>query len=225
MHNYEAGQINENGKLICGGKTRSGKPCQSSPVVNGSGRCRMHNGHSLRGIAHPKFKTGKYSAYMSAHLVENYEAGRNDNDLLALRDEIAVVDARIMELMDQVKEFDFVSNSKQITDAYRGVMNAIAARDRTKQAKHLADMGKLINGNANAVNTWDGIFEAFDLRRKLVESERKRLVEIQQFMDRTEALQLAQRLLLAVHASVRDVKTLQAIQFEFDRISGYSDLA
>lgn len=46
---------------ICGARTKSGNPCQNLPMKNG--RCRMHGGLSLKGIASKRFKHGKYSKY------------------------------------------------------------------------------------------------------------------------------------------------------------------
>ena len=45
----------------CGAKTRSGTPCKRAPRYNG--RCNLHGGKSLMGIAHPNFKEGRYSKY------------------------------------------------------------------------------------------------------------------------------------------------------------------
>lgn len=51
----------------CGAKTRSGVPCQNAPM--GNGRCRMHGGKSLSGIAHPNYKHGRYSKVWLAQLL------------------------------------------------------------------------------------------------------------------------------------------------------------
>jgi len=45
----------------CYAKTRSGGRCQRWPVPNGSGRCKLHGGASLRGEASGRWKHGKYS--------------------------------------------------------------------------------------------------------------------------------------------------------------------
>lgn len=53
--------MKEKGQAICGAKTRSGKPCKRSPTYQG--RCHLHGGKSLPGIAHPNYKHGWYSKY------------------------------------------------------------------------------------------------------------------------------------------------------------------
>jgi hypothetical protein len=45
----------------CGARTRAGTPCKGLAMMNG--RCRLHGGRSLRGIAHPNYKHGRRSKY------------------------------------------------------------------------------------------------------------------------------------------------------------------
>ena len=43
--------------MSCGAKTRSGNPCQKSPL-QGKARCRLHGGLSLAGKDHPNYQHG-----------------------------------------------------------------------------------------------------------------------------------------------------------------------
>ena len=43
--------------MTCGARTRSGNPCQKSPL-QGKARCRLHGGMSLSGQDHPNFQHG-----------------------------------------------------------------------------------------------------------------------------------------------------------------------
>ena len=45
----------------CGAKRRNGEPCRKAAMANGSGKCRLHGGASLRGKDHPGFKHGDQS--------------------------------------------------------------------------------------------------------------------------------------------------------------------
>jgi hypothetical protein len=55
-------------KTTCGARTRAGGYCKNAPIGD-TGRCRMHGGKSLSGIAHPNYKHGKYSKVWLARLV------------------------------------------------------------------------------------------------------------------------------------------------------------
>ena len=48
------------GWQTCGAKTRSGGRCKNL-AMHPAGRCRMHGGTSLRGLASPRYKHGRYS--------------------------------------------------------------------------------------------------------------------------------------------------------------------
>ncbi|HEX8231006.1 MAG TPA: HGGxSTG domain-containing protein [Chloroflexia bacterium] len=48
--------------MPCNAKTRAGTPCKRSPMF--FGRCNLHGGKSLSGIAHPGYKHGFYSKYL-----------------------------------------------------------------------------------------------------------------------------------------------------------------
>ena len=81
----------------CGARTRSGGTCRRIAMPNG--RCDMHGGKSLRGIAHPQFRTGQRSRYaLSGALEERYTRHLADLDYIALRDEIALATVAIEDL-------------------------------------------------------------------------------------------------------------------------------
>ncbi len=48
------------GSEMCNARTRSGGRCKNAPIYP-AGRCRLHGGKSLRGLASPRYKHGKYS--------------------------------------------------------------------------------------------------------------------------------------------------------------------
>ena len=67
------------GWRTCGARTRSGEPCKNLAMFP-AGRCRMHGGLSLRGLASPRYKHGKYSKDILAQLtnVAAWAAGATD---------------------------------------------------------------------------------------------------------------------------------------------------
>lgn len=93
----------------CGAKTRGGAPCKNAAMPNG--RCRMHGGKTPSGIASPHFKTGRHSKSIPTRLAATYEVSRNDPDLLALNDEIALTDAQIDAVLGELEDGDTESRS------------------------------------------------------------------------------------------------------------------
>src|SRR4051794_17890811 len=89
----------EESRRTCGAHSRrTGGPCQRVPVA-GRTRCRAHGGASLRGAASATFKTGRRGRFLPRRLRERYEQALDDPTMLELRDEIALVDARLSDLL------------------------------------------------------------------------------------------------------------------------------
>ena len=139
----------------------------------------MHGGKSLSGIASATWQTGRYSKVLPGNIATRYETARNDPHLYALRDEVALVDARISEMLGAMAE---------------------------------------INHPPTATKMWPDVLQLIEQRRKLVESERKRLVELQQVL----TLEQAQSMIAAIAESVRrhvsDRAALSAITDDLARL-------
>src|SRR5690606_6632650 len=121
--------------MECGAKRKDGQPCRARAMANG--RCRIHGGKTPTGIALPHTKTGRYSKYLPPDILERYHTALSDNDLLSLRDEIALVDVQIQAVLEAQ------------SDPKAKPEDVIAARAR--------------------------LHELIEQRRRLVETERKRL--------------------------------------------------
>lgn len=141
-----------------------------------NGRCRLHGGLTPAGAAHPAFIHGRYSKYLPTRLSERYRTAATDPDLLALGSEVALLDARLAELVERTNA----------TEA--GVV-------------------------------WAEIVQLVEQRRRLVESERRRLVDLQQYLTAEQALGLITAITASVRRHVHDREALRAISADVARIS------
>ena len=80
---------------------RTGKQCKGWSVP-GRTVCYQHGGATPRGMALPQTKTGRYSRDLPTRLAARYQESLSDPDLLALREEIALIDARLGDLLKRV---------------------------------------------------------------------------------------------------------------------------
>lgn len=191
--------------------------------MKGKRVCLAHGGRSLAGIASPTFKTGVYSKYvLPPRLRERYDAALDDPALLEQRREIALVDARVGDLLARVD----TGESGAIWGALVAAKADLAAAPDT--AKRTAAMGAILEliskGHADH-QAWRELGAALEQRRRLVESERKRLVEMSALMSAEQAMLLMNALLMAVKANVSDRAALGAIQNEFLRLTTRADHA
>src|SRR3712207_2291629 len=111
----------------CGAKTRDGDPCKNAPVT-GRTRCRMHGGKQPVGIARHGTTHGKYSAHLPTRMLATYEQAKADPELLALRDEIALADSRLTELLAQV-------DTGESGATWKATFNALQDFKRANQRK------------------------------------------------------------------------------------------
>lgn len=88
---------------------------------------------------------------------------------------------------------------------------------------HVASLLALLDsGNDNKI--WRGVMEAVEQRRKLVETEQRRLVAMQQMITATEAMGMVAMLVAIVRAHVSDAGALAKIAADVDRlvtVAGY----
>ena len=91
-HRYKKGSTEETCPT-CG----ADRKCRN-PKVRGRSKCRMHRGGAVRGIAHPRYKHGRYASGWPARLLKDYQAARADPDRLNLEAEIGLVDAQLQTL-------------------------------------------------------------------------------------------------------------------------------
>lgn len=200
--------------MQCGAKTRSGEPCKS-PAMGSSGRCRMHGGKSLAGLASPRLSHGRYSKVLPARLSARYEEARQDAALLELRDEIGLVDSRLSDLISRVDTGESGAIWQTLKGAYTALLLARASSDTKKMGEALSQIGELITRGHADYAAWDEIAAALEQRRKLVESESRRLNQMQQMITASEAMALVSALLASVREHVKDRDALVRVQNAF----------
>src|SRR5688572_15275565 len=95
-------------------------------AVRGRNVCHMHGGHAPRGLAAGRWKDGRYSKALPPSLAAAYERARQDPELIALRDELALVDARLTDLLAGLGR----GSSSDLWDALRMAWGKMEAAQR-----------------------------------------------------------------------------------------------
>ncbi len=129
---------------ICGAKTRSGARCQRYPT-QGRNRCKLHGGATPRGMASPHFKTGKYSKYLPDRLIRRYEEASSDKTLVSFREDLALLQCRITQLLDQLGTVE--PGSEEENNLWKQVGEMLEKRIKVAQAerKRLVEMGQMMS--------------------------------------------------------------------------------
>lgn len=205
-------------KKKCGSPLRNkpGKFCQKEKGLFPNGRCYIHGGKTPHGIAHPKFTTGAHSKYLPARMLADYDQYRIHPERLELRDDIALVHARAIDLIARVDSGESGHLWKQLQTAYADLTKA---EDGHEQLVAIAEIGSLIRRGAADYANWEEIGKTIDRKQRLVESERKRQIEQQQTLTLEQATFLFRALFQAVVKHVDNLHTRAAIQAEFERVA------
>lgn len=150
--------------------------------------CRFHGGHMVQynkshmGTKHPAFKMGKYSKLLPKNIGETYERGLLDPHLLELREEVALVDGRLAQLAKRIGTNESDGVWFKIRDVWNDLTEAIKTSDEATYNNLLPIVGKLIRRGSTDAAQWKEIKELQDHRRKLSESEQKRMQLAQQMI-------------------------------------------
>lgn len=180
----------------------------------------MHGGTQPVGPASPNWKDGRHSRVLPKQLLQDYQASLDDPDRLLLTSEIALLDARINELLQVVDTRESGRIWSELQKRVTALEAGQAAKNPVAVATAQFEILLLIREGHAEWTAWGDVIELIERRRKLVESERKRLVEAQQVVAVDQALALLGLMVEAVRRHVRDDDTLDAIVGEYARLTG-----
>jgi hypothetical protein len=87
----------------------------------------MHGGRSPRGLASLLTKTGRYSRDLPTRVAARYEAALADPQLLSVRDDIALLQAAITDVMAEIQQ----AETSLDFEAILGSVEAMASNWKT----------------------------------------------------------------------------------------------
>ena len=182
----------------------------------------MHGGKSRVGPASGTWINGRHSKILPKRLLADYQASRDDPEKLVLEAELAVLDARTSDLLLRVDTGESGRLWGQLRKAWTAFETARRANDPVALVTATHALGDLITAGYADWAAWDEVMGLIERRRKLVESERKRLTDERHVITIDAAMSLMNQLIDAVK-EVGDDQTLRAITREFARLTGTAD--
>lgn len=132
---------------MCGAKRKQGKgPCRATALYP-NGRCRVHGGPTPVGPASPHFVTGRHSRLLKEikGFGTHYERALADPDLLRLDSEVALIDARIGDLLERTAK---AKGAKQTIDGIWPQLEALIEQRRKTvdtESKRLKDLHAMVS--------------------------------------------------------------------------------
>lgn len=204
----------------CTAKSKqSGKRCKR-PVTPGRTVCYIHGGKTPRGVASPNFKHGRYTKSLVGSLLSDYHAALDDPELLNLQEEIALVDSRIAAILKRTDKGESGALWKHARNTYKEMEAARLANDLAAEVAARVNLGLALDKGHLDYAVWNEIAALLESRRKLVESERRRMVDMRALVSTEDVMAAVKALVGAVRMYVKEPDTLRNIVDEIERALG-----
>lgn len=196
---------------------RTGERCRRA-ATPGRTVCYYHGGRTLAGVASGTFKHGRYSKVLPGRLLERYQEALTDHRLLELAEEIALIDARLRDVLTRVDTGESGRLWRQLKQTHEEMLEARQAGDVAAMAQKLNALGQMIERGLADWAAWEEIERLLEQRRRFVESERRRMVEMQQMITAERAMVLLAFVVDVIRRHVSDRRILAAISADIGKL-------
>lgn len=165
--------------------------------------CKWHGGRRP-GPERPTYRSGRYSKDLPSRFLQKYEEAQRDPELLSLRSEINLIDIRLSELVQALDPEGPVVKWQRLLE--------VAGRPTPDPVTKLEELLAVIYGGSGFNESeWNQVLGAIEKRTKVVESERKRLVEMHQMISVEKLTVLIGAIVETITRNVKDRPSLVAI--------------
>lgn len=193
---------------------KTGERCRRR-AVTGYRVCQVHGaGSPKKGRPGGRpIETGIHSSKLPERMREKYLEAIGDPELLNLRSSIALVDARLEDLLGRVDSGESGAawvNVRKCLDAF--LKEFYGNGDHV--ALQLEELKLAIQKGLDDYAAWSEIQALLEQRRKIVESEQKRLVALQQVITVEKAMILFAAITDVIKRNVTDRQQLASISHE-----------
>lgn len=207
-----------------------------------NGRCRMHGGKSRPpGPTHHSYKHGrnsKLAKYLPETFRRLYDESYNDPELLSIRSEAAVLEARVKVLCERLYSGEsgalwkkLLEYWQQFEEGNRLSREASATEDpeqkaALRQSAHelvsdaVQNIGQIIREAQKDESNWRELVSTSQQSASLKQAEMARLQKLQMMMTTEEAIVLMHQLQQAVADVVTDPELRVRIARRFEQLSG-----
>jgi hypothetical protein len=152
----------------CTAKSKqSGVRCRKPPTP-GHGVCHMHGSKTPRGFGLPQTKTGKYSKVLPLRLSARYNEALTNQDLLSLREDIAVTEARLTDLLSRVDSGESGQTWEALQRAADAFELALQAGDTLVIERCWATMQELVRKGSADYAARAEVYKVWETRCKLI---------------------------------------------------------
>lgn len=180
-----------------------------------NGRCYLHGGKSLVGPASPQYVNGRYSKHLPTRIAAAYRDAQADPDLISVRDEIALVDARTNEVLSRLDSKEAAAHWLQL----KGLVDLFRSGTADKRLEAADALSAWSVEALSDYAVWSEVLDLMERRRKLAETESKRLAAMGQMITSERAMILLAHVVDICRRNVKDRNELSAISREIGQLA------
>jgi hypothetical protein len=204
--------------MQCRAKAKHSQMQCRQPVVPGMEVCRFHGGLTPRGPASATYKSGRYSKFLPSRMLARYRAAESDRELTSLRSELALVDARLADLLGRVDSGESGSLWRALRKAHRAFKISRESGNVEHMRDALAELNLRIEAGVSDYEAWRELQTLVEQRRKLADSESRRLGTLHQMISAERAMLLIGVVVDIIRRHVSDPTVLNAIAIDVQRL-------
>jgi len=202
----------------CGAKLRNkDATCKGAAMTNG--RCRIHGGTSLAGPAAPSYRHGRTSKYLPTRLHGRYAEAVNDPALLSLRSDIAIIATRLGEVLEKLETGESREAWGLLASEWADLRSGYVKMADADRERAFDRVDTLVKQGLSETYVWAEARQLIRERAGLVESERRRLVEMQQYITKEQAFVLVTAVVDVIRRYERNPQTLSSISRDISALT------
>lgn len=167
-------------------------------------RCRLHGGKTPVGLANANTKTGRYSKVLPVGLAGRYELALRDPELLSVREDVALLQARIDEHLASIAGDEAGPDYTDVVELVQEIADKWMGWDRTTMDAKLRELREAAGARRDAERLFADVRDLIGEKAKLVAQENKRMVDLGQMMTVEEGVLLAQALAEVSNREISD---------------------
>ena len=168
------------------------------------------------GPLNPNWKGGRYASVLPTKLQEKFHQATADPELLNQRAEIALLTARMEELVSNISTGESGAVWKKLNECAKDLIKAKQYGDDVAFDAGIKEMLGLITQGKKEFFVWDEIQATALNKAKLIESERKRILETKLFLTAEQGVNMLAKVADALRKSldkrVEDERVRRAVK-------------
>jgi len=186
------------------------------------GVCKIHGGGSLTGHNHPAFENGFFSDVVPSNLAPDYLRALTDPRLMSLKDDTALLQARVSQLLQRIGSGDSMSVKgwAMAVKHLRAYRVAERVSDNEGQAIAMAKLEQVIKAGHSDSQAWVDIGHIQEQKRKNILTEHKINLDMGQMITTEQALALMAAVVASVNNRIEDQKVKDMIAGDIQRLIG-----